>query len=83
MLRIAVVAAKGDRIEAADLPDFGHNRVDFRATREQFEKIYILELLKTFDWEIDRTCQVSRIDKNTLLSKIQQYGIQPDGRSAS
>ena len=83
VLRISVVAAKGDRIEVADLPDFGHNRVDFRATREQFEKIYILELLKTFDWEIDRTCQVSRIDKNTLLSKIQQYGIHPDGRSAS
>ena len=54
VLKIAVLAAKGDEIEASDLPDFGHDRIDFRATREQFEKIYLMELLKTFDWQIDR-----------------------------
>jgi DNA-binding NtrC family response regulator len=76
VLRVAVINAKGDRIEAADLPEFGHDRVDFRATREQFEKIYLLELLKTFDWQIDRTCQMSRIDRNTLLSKMRKYSIE-------
>jgi two-component system response regulator HydG len=75
VLRLAVAASKGDLIEATDLPDFGYARIDFRATREQFEKIYLLELLKTFDWEIDKTCRMTRIDKNTLLSKIQHYGI--------
>lgn len=75
VLRLAVTAAKGDQIEFTDLPDFGCERIDFRATREQFEKIYILELLKTFDWEIDRTCRLTRIDKNTLLSKMKHYGI--------
>lgn len=75
VLRVAVIAAKGDRVEAADLPDFGHDRVDFRSTREEFEKIYILELLKTFDYQIERTCQVSRIDKAVLLSKMKKYGI--------
>ncbi len=79
VLRLAIITAKGDQIELTDLPDFGHDRVDFRKTREEFEKIYILELLKTFDWQIDTTCRMSRIDKNTLLSKMHKYGItQPE-----
>lgn len=47
----------------------------FEQLREQFEKIYILELLKTFNWEIDKTCRMTRIDKDILLSKIKHYGI--------
>lgn len=79
VLRLAVLTAKGDQIEAVDLPDFGPERVDFRATREQFEKIYIMELLKTFDWQIDKTCRMTRMDKDTLLTKMSQYGIPADG----
>jgi DNA-binding NtrC family response regulator len=75
VLRLAVTSAKGDQIEVEDLPDFGYTRVDFRATREQFEKTYLLELLKTFNWEIDKTCRMTRIDKSTLLAKIKNYGI--------
>lgn len=81
VLRIAVVAAKGDALELTDLPEFGHDRIDFRATREQFEKIYILELLKTFDWQIDKTCRMTRMDKGTLLTKMSQYGISADGKA--
>ncbi|MDR3605777.1 MAG: sigma 54-interacting transcriptional regulator [Oligoflexia bacterium] len=76
VLRVAIIKAAGDRIEASDLPDFGHDRIDFRATREQFEKIYLLELLKTFDWQVDRTCQMSRMDRDTLLSKMRKYSIE-------
>ncbi len=75
VLRLAVVAATDHRIEASHLPDFGHNQIDFRATREEFEKTYILELLKTFNWQIDTTCRMTRMDKKTLLSKIEKYGI--------
>lgn len=75
VLRIAVLNSKGDQIEAADLPEFGHDRLDFRSTREEFEKTYIVELLKSFDWQIDTTCRMTRMDKNTLLKKIQKYGI--------
>ncbi len=75
VLRVAVASATGDQIESTDLPDFGYARIDFRATREQFEKIYLLELLKTFDWEIEKTCSMTRIDKSTLMSKIKHYGI--------
>jgi DNA-binding NtrC family response regulator len=72
---MAVAGAKGERVESSDLPDFGSDRIDFRATREQFEKVYILELLKALDFQIDRTCQMTRMDRKTLLSKIDQYGI--------
>jgi DNA-binding NtrC family response regulator len=75
VLKVAVASAKGDQIEVSDLPDFGYTRIDFRATREQFEKVYLLELLKTFDWEIEKTCSMTRIDKGTLMSKIKHYGI--------
>ena len=77
VLKVAVVAAQGDRIAAEDLPAFGHDRIDFRATREQFERIYITELLKTFNWQIDQTCTNARMDKGTLLTKIEKYGIRP------
>lgn len=83
VLRLAAAASKGDQIELSDLPDFGSARIDFRATREQFEKTYILELLKTFNWEIDKTCKMTRIDKNTLLSKIKHYGIAVERLSIS
>ena len=75
VLRIAVLASMGDSINESDLPDFGHHRVDFRATREQFQKVYITELLKSNDWQIDETCRTTRMDKETLLAKIEQYGI--------
>ena len=75
VLRIGILNAQGDRIEASDLPEFGPERIDFRATREQFEKIYITELLKTFNFQIEKTCQMTRMDKRTLLTKMNQYGI--------
>src|SRR5581483_11688051 len=78
VLRLAILAARGDRIASSDLPEFGHDRIDFRATREQFEKIYILELLKSFNWDIERTCRIAGMDRATLQSKIRDYGLKPD-----
>lgn len=75
VMRLAVLNAKGDDVEATDLPDFGHDRLDFRSTREEFEKIYILELLKTFDGKIEKACKVTRMDPTALLSKMKKYGI--------
>jgi DNA-binding NtrC family response regulator len=81
VLRVAAIAAKGEQIEISDLPDFGHDRIDFRATREQFEKVYLLEILKTFNFEIDLACQMTRMTKEALLAKISKYGIPLEGHS--
>lgn len=75
VLRLATASAKGNQIETTDLPDFGYSRIDFRSTREEFEKVYILELLKSFNWDIQQTCKLTRIDQETLLNKIKHYGI--------
>ncbi|MBY0470281.1 sigma 54-interacting transcriptional regulator [bacterium] len=78
VLRMAIVSAKGDEILDSDLPDLGNETIDFRATREEFEKIYLLELLKSYDWQIDKTCRASHLDEQTLMAKIQKYGISAD-----
>jgi DNA-binding NtrC family response regulator len=75
VLRLAILAAQGDRVAESDLPKFGHDRIDFRATREQFEKIYIQELLKSFDWDIERACRIAGMDRAMLLGKIKAYGL--------
>lgn len=75
VLRLGVVSAKSDPVGLADLPDFRQVRMNLRATREQFEKIYIQELLKLYGGEIEKTCQISQLNKSTLLDKIKKYGI--------
>jgi DNA-binding NtrC family response regulator len=82
VLKITILKSKSSEIELIDLPDFGHERLDFHATREAFEKVYIIELLKTYDWKIDEACQITRMNKETLLKKIQQYGISRSTVSA-
>jgi two-component system response regulator HydG len=77
VLRVAALKAGSDLIEPKDLPDFGHEKSDFRGTRAEFEKVYLVELLKTFDWQIDQACQVSRMDRKTLLEKMEKFGISP------
>jgi DNA-binding NtrC family response regulator len=75
---MAVIASRGDQIEAHDLPSLGSDRIDFRATREQFEKTYLLEILRTFDWDVERTCQIAQMDRATLIAKMEQYEIAPE-----
>ncbi len=81
VLRMAAMHAQGDRIETRDLPEFGHDQLSFRATREQFEKLYLLELLKTFNGQIDPTCQAVRMSREAFLEKLNHFGIHPDGSS--
>lgn len=76
VLRYAVVHCQGDRIELAGLPDLTQDKVDFRATRETFERIYLVELLKSHHWQLDKVTRTSRISKNVLLDKIKHLGIE-------
>lgn len=40
VLKLAVAQAAGDRIEASDLPEFGPDRTELHATRDEFERLY-------------------------------------------
>lgn|GEM_PF-509013 len=81
VLRLAVVSAKADPIQLTDFPELKQDKIHFRATREQFEKIYILELLKTYEWQIEKACRISQLDQATLMAKIKKYEIELDPHS--
>ena len=75
VLRMAVVSCETERVEAKDLPDFGHDKINFQATRSEFEKIYLSELLKSFNHDLDKTARASRMERVTLLEKLKRLGL--------
>ncbi len=78
VLKLAAARATGDStIEIGDLPDFGAEKLDFHATREQFEKIYLCELLKSCRGNLKDASRASRIELGMLVAKMNQYGIEP------
>lgn len=75
VLRMAAVSCEQDRIELRDLPDFGHDKIDFQATRSEFEKIYLSELLKSFQHDLDKVARASRMERVILLEKLKRLGL--------
>jgi DNA-binding NtrC family response regulator len=75
VLKMAAMVTQTDQIQLFDLPEFEMNTTLFQANRENFEKAYILELLRTFEWDIQKTAERIRMNKDDLLFKIQHYGI--------
>ena len=75
VLRMAAVSCESERIEMKDLPDFGHDKINFQATRSEFEKIYLSELLKSFNHDLDKVARAGRMEKITLLEKLKRLGL--------
>ncbi|MBC7397097.1 MAG: sigma-54-dependent Fis family transcriptional regulator [Bdellovibrionales bacterium] len=75
VLRMAVVSSEQDRIDIKDLPDFGHDKINFQATRSEFEKIYLSELLKSFSHDLDKTARAARMERITLMEKLKLHGL--------
>jgi two-component system, NtrC family, response regulator AtoC len=69
-----------DKEEGWNLPfddsDTSPAGLDFRAAKEHFEKDFIARALKQNKGRINQTCDRAGIPKNTLLRKMQKYGIQ-------
>jgi len=75
VLRMAAVASETERVEVKDLPDFGHDKINFQATRSEFEKIYLSELLKSFQHDLDKVARAARMERVTLLEKLKRLGL--------
>jgi two-component system response regulator HydG len=75
VLRMAAVSCDSERIEMRDLPDFGHDKINFQATRSEFEKIYLSELLKSFNHDLDKTARAARMERVTLMEKLKLHGL--------
>lgn len=51
--------------------------LDYKEYKDEFEKNFIVEALKTYHGRINMTCDKANIPKNTLLRKIRKYKINP------
>ncbi len=49
---------------------------DLRTARNNFEKKYILEILKSTDWAIGKASEIMGINRSNLFKKMKQFGIQ-------
>jgi DNA-binding NtrC family response regulator len=75
VLRMATVACESERVEIKDLPDFGHDKINFQATRSEFERIYLSELLKSFNHDLDKVARAARMERVVLLEKLKLLGL--------
>jgi two-component system response regulator HydG len=50
-------------------------KFDFQASKEEFEKQFLIEALKVFKGKINQTAIHANIPKKTLLRKLEKYGI--------
>jgi two-component system response regulator HydG len=50
-------------------------RLDFQASKELFEKQFLMSALKAFSGKINQTALHANIPKKTLLRKLEKYGI--------
>jgi len=73
----ALVVGKSKRIMPGDLPMALHKPGGIPAdeTLDSWEKCYIGQKLEQYEWNISRTAQALKIDRGTLYSKIEKYGL--------
>ncbi|OGQ34924.1 MAG: two-component system response regulator [Deltaproteobacteria bacterium RIFCSPHIGHO2_12_FULL_43_9] len=85
----AFVLEASDQLTVHALPDhllgleseergYPDNLLDFKANKEEFEKQFIINALKTFKGKINQTAEHANIPKKTLLRKIEKYGIKAE-----
>jgi DNA-binding NtrC family response regulator len=50
-------------------------KLDFQASKEEFERQFLISALKAFKGRINQTALHANIPKKTLLRKLEKYGI--------
>ncbi len=48
-----------------------------RAARDEFERDFILQKLKEYDWNVSRTADAIEIERSNLHRKMKAFGIEP------
>jgi DNA-binding NtrC family response regulator len=65
-------------IGALNSAPLGSTALDYETFKEQAEKDFIIQALKTNKGKINQTVAQANIPKNTLLRKIKKYGLNPE-----
>jgi DNA-binding NtrC family response regulator len=89
-VEFAVAMSAGSSVGAEALPPYVRERTlsaspameflgrfptDYRAAKQEFERIYLAEVLKRFQGKINLTAKRSGLSKVTLIEKIRRYEI--------
>jgi len=88
VIELAFVLENSEFIQKSSLPEHLHEikeepeksepgKLDFIHDRENFEKEFIIKVLKKFGGRVNKTVQNTNIPKNTLLRKMKKYNINP------
>jgi DNA-binding NtrC family response regulator len=65
-------------VETAVEPFGDHPDLDYQASKEKFEREFLLKALKAFKGRINQTALHANIPKKTLLRKLAKYQIRAD-----
>ena len=77
MIERAIVVGDGKKIKLKDLP-LDKTIVSTSAeSLDDFEKIFILQILTKYEWNISRTAKALKVDRVTLYNKIKKYDLKP------
>ncbi len=91
VMEYAISMTEGDAIRVDDLPEELLPRLSDRGTlreggmsspfskaKDEFERLYIMRLLKESNWNISEASRKAQMFRQNLQQKIRKYGIRPE-----
>ncbi len=81
VLERAMVIGQGSEITPENLPFDFRDREPEESPRSlrEVEKLHIIRMLNSNDWNISKTSRELEVDRQTLYNKIQKYGLKAPG----
>lgn len=77
MIERAIVVGNGKKISLKDLPLEKTMIANTAESLDDFEKVFILQVLNKYNWNISRTSKALKVDRVTLYNKIKKYNLKP------
>ncbi len=76
MIERAIVVGSGKKIHLRDLPIGKEEIASSVESLDDFEKMFILQILNKYNWNISRAAKALKVDRVTLYNKIRKYGLK-------
>lgn len=77
MIERAIVVGDGKKITLKDLPLEKTIVNNSAESLDDFEAMFILQILNKYGWNISRTAKALKVDRVTLYHKIKKYDLKP------
>jgi DNA-binding NtrC family response regulator len=76
MIERAIVVGSGKKIHLKDLPIAREVVITSAESLNDFEKVFILQILNKYNWNISRAARALKVDRVTLYNKIKKHGLK-------